>query len=100
VIEEGKFESVFVEIDRGWGLRNDVIGVVYRLPGANPGEFSEILAQVLTNLRGVSGYIMGNFNVDLIKSGTHGPSGKFLGGSPSGFITPWCPSPLGWLVGP
>jgi hypothetical protein len=83
VFEEGKFESVFVEIVRGRGRRNDVVGVVYRPPGANPGEFGEIMetmAQVLTKLRGVNGYIMGDFNVDLIKSGTHGPSGEFLGG--------------------
>ena len=82
VFDEGRFESVFVEIIRGRGRRNDVVGVVYRPPGASPGEFSEVLtkmAQVLTKLRGVNGYIMGDFNVDLIKTGTQGPSGEFLG---------------------
>jgi len=91
VFDEGKFESVFVEIIRGRGRRNDVVGVVYRPPGASPGEFSEVLvkmAQVLTKLRGVNGYIMGDFNVDLIKSGTHGPSGEFLGGFTSGGFYP------------
>jgi hypothetical protein len=42
----------------------------------------------LTKLRGVGGYIMGDFNVDLIKSGTHGPSGEFLGGFTSGGFYP------------
>ena len=29
---EGVFESVFVEIVRGGGRRNDIVGVVYRPP--------------------------------------------------------------------
>jgi hypothetical protein len=96
VFDEDTFKSVFVEIVRGRGRRNDIVGIVYRPPGATSGEFSEIMAQVLTKLRGVSGYIMGDFNVELIKSGTHGPSGEFLGGFTSGGgSTPWCPSPLG-----
>ena len=33
--DEGQFESVFIEIIRGRGRRNDVIGVVYR---ENQGE--------------------------------------------------------------
>ena len=35
IFEEGLFESVFVEIIRGGGRRNDVIGVVYRPPGVD-----------------------------------------------------------------
>ena len=31
--DEGRFESVFVEIVRGGGRRNDVVGVIYRPPG-------------------------------------------------------------------
>ena len=31
--EEGVFESVFVEIVWGGGRRNNIVGVVYRLPG-------------------------------------------------------------------
>ena len=30
---EGVFESIFIEIIRGWGCRNDIIGAVYRPPG-------------------------------------------------------------------
>ena len=36
------------------------------------------MARVLAKMRGVSGYIMGDFNVDLIKMGTHGPTSDFL----------------------
>ena len=81
--DEGQFESVFIEIVRGRGRRNDVIGVVYRPPrGEMGGEggFNTKMAQILTRLRGVDGYIMGDFNVDLIKTGTHGPTSDYLGG--------------------
>ena len=36
--EEGFFESVFVEIVRGGGRRNDVVGVIYRPPGGIWGD--------------------------------------------------------------
>ena len=32
---EGEFESLFVEVVRGGGRRNDVVGVVYRPPGGS-----------------------------------------------------------------
>ena len=38
--EEGVLESVFVEIIRGGGRRNDVVGAVYRPPGADMGDFN------------------------------------------------------------
>ena len=88
VFIEGEFESLFVEIIRGGGRRNDVIGVVYRPPGAGVGDFNARMAQVLTGLRGVNGYILGDFNVDLIKTGTHGPTSDFLGGFSSGGFYP------------
>ena len=34
----------------------------------------------MAKLRGVNGYIMGDFNVDLIKMGTHGPTSDFMEG--------------------
>ena len=83
IFEEGLFESVFVEIIRGGGRRNDVIGVVYRPPQGEiggDGGFNTKMARVLARLRGVDGYIMGDFNVDLIKTGTHGPTSDYLGG--------------------
>jgi hypothetical protein len=61
VFDEGKFELVFIEIVRGRGCRNDIVGVIYRPPGASPEEFTEtceIMAQVLTKLTGVTGYVM------------------------------------------
>ena len=80
VFIEGVFESVFVEVIRGGGRRNDVIGVVYRPPGGQVGTFNTEMAQVLGKIQGRTGYIMGDFNVDLIKAGSHGPTSDFMAG--------------------
>ena len=54
VFREGVFESVFVEIVRGGGRRNDVVGVIYRPPGGDIGEFSSELARVLSLIPGLT----------------------------------------------
>ena len=45
--DEGVFESLFIEIVRGGGRRNDVVGVVYRPPGGDIGGFNTEMARVL-----------------------------------------------------
>ena len=52
---EGEFESLFVEIVRGRGRRNDVVGVVYRPPGGEVQGFSTEMARVITDTRDMGG---------------------------------------------
>jgi hypothetical protein len=52
IFEEGEFESVFIEIDRGGGRRNDVVGVVYRPPRTGLAVFNDRMAQLLGRLGG------------------------------------------------
>ena len=85
---EGVFESVFVEIVRGGGRRNDIVGVVYRPPGGDIGGFSTEMVRLLALTRGTDAYIMGDFNVDLLKTSTHGPTSDFMGGFTSGGFYP------------
>ena len=80
--------SLFDEIIRGGGRSNDVVGVVYRPPGGQMGVFNTEMAQILGKLQGRTGYIMGDFNVDLIKAGTHGPTPDFLAGFTAGSYYP------------
>ena len=80
VFIEGQFESIFVEIVRGGGRKNDIIGVVYRPPGGSIQGFRDEMDQVLTDVRGLDGYIMGDFNVDLLKAEAHGPTSDFMEG--------------------
>ena len=86
--DEGVFESLFVEIVRGGGRKNDIVGVVYRPPGGDIAGFNGKMAGVLAKLRGTNAYITGDFNVDLLKSGTHGPTSDFLGEFTSGGFYP------------
>ena len=74
---------------------NDIVGVVYRPPGGDMGGFNEKMAQVVVKLRGVNGYILEDFNADLIKVRTHAPTSEFLGGLHPGGSTSWCCSPQG-----
>ena len=77
---EGVYESVFVEIVRGSGRRNEILGCLYRPPGGDLASFNEQLAQTLGLLRGTDAYLMGDFNVDLLKVSSHGPSADFMEG--------------------
>ena len=77
---EGVFESIFVEIVRGGGKANLVIGSVYRPPGGEIGQFNTGMAGILQKLRGKEAYIMGDFNVDLLKSSLHGSSSEYIEG--------------------
>ena len=85
---EGEFESLFVEIVRGGGRRNEVVGVVYRPPGGQLQGFREEMARILTDVGSLGGYVMGDFNVDLLKNGTHGPTSDFMEGFMSGGFYP------------
>ena len=76
--KEGLFESVFIELVRE-GRKNDIIGVVYRPPGGNLVEFNKEMASVLSLTKNDSCYIMGDFNVDLLKVDTHAPTTEFMG---------------------
>ena len=88
VFIEGFIETVFVEIVRGGNLKNEIIGVVYRPPGGDLAIVNEELGRVLTKTRGHSVYIMGDFNVDLLKAGSHRPTADFLQGFYEGGFYP------------
>jgi hypothetical protein len=51
-IFEGEFESTFIEIDRGGGCRNDIVGIVYRPPRTGLSVFNERMAQLIGRLGG------------------------------------------------
>ena len=76
---EGVFESVAIEVVRGRG-RNDLVVVVYRPPGGSMTVFQDSLAAMLGKVRGLEAYILGDFNVDLLKSGEHRVSSDYLEG--------------------
>ena len=84
--DEDVFESVFVEIERSGGLRNDIVGAVYRPPRGDLRGFTAEMARVLRQLQGTD--IMGDFKVDLLRLDAHGPTSDFLGEFTSGGFYP------------
>ena len=79
IFEEGVFESVFVEIVRRDKHKNDLVGVVYRPPGGDLRGHNENMSKVLEIARKENCYIMGDFNVDLLKVNQHAPTSDFMG---------------------
>ena len=56
------------------------------------GGFSAEMARVLGRLRGTDAYIMGDFNIDLLKASNHGPTSTTWGSLPQLDFILWCPS--------
>ena len=69
-------ESLFVKItNNGMAF---VIGVVYRPPNSNVVQFNETLNDILAQVSHMPCYIMGDYNIDLLKHELHQPTEKFL----------------------
>ena len=70
------------------GERNVVIGVVYRPPSGNLALLNEQMTQVLAKVGRTETYIMGDYNVDLLKSVSHQRTSDFLEGFYAGGFYP------------
>ena len=75
-------ESVFVEIDKDQlgSDKNIVIGTIYRPPGHDLDTFILEIEKILDVLHKENKtiYIMGDYNINLLNSDTHNPTGSFL----------------------
>ena len=69
-------ESLFVKISNNGMVF--VIGLVYRPPNSNVVQFTETLNDILAQVSHMPCYIMGDFNIDLLKHEIHQPTEKFL----------------------
>ena len=71
-------ECIFIEIE----LNGDRIhvGIIYRTPDADVRNFCDHLVNIIEILKphNQSCYIMGNYNIDLLKHSTHNPTSEFL----------------------
>ena len=69
-------ECVFVKINyRDYKL---IVGVVYRQPNSNIVDFNDSMHDILEKIAHHPCYIMGNFNLDLLKHELHSPTERFL----------------------
>ena len=69
-------ECVFVKINyRDYKL---IVGVVYRPPNSNIVDFNDSMHDILEKIAHHPCYIMGDFNLDLLKHELHRPTERFL----------------------
>ena len=73
---EDNIECLFVKIQGK--IQSYVAGVVYRPPNSNVIEFSNTMHYILEKLGRQQCYIMGDFNLDLLKHEKHPPTEQFL----------------------
>ena len=75
-------ECVFVEIDKSvfGSLKNIIIGVVYRPPNSNLENFYDVLRTMLVSICREKKlcYILGDYNLDLLKSESHSLTKDFV----------------------
>ena len=69
-------ESLFVKISNNY--MSYVIGLVYRPPNSILIKFIEILNDILAEISQMPCYIMGDYNIDLVKHEHHPPTEQFL----------------------
>ena len=69
-------ECVFVKINCMG--HNFIVGVVYRPPNSNISDFNDSIHDILEKVSNYPCYIMGDFNLDLLKHELHRPTEKFL----------------------
>ena len=79
VFEEGKFESIFIEISRK-GKCNVVVGEIYRVPGTNEKDFIETYEKLIEKIRlEKKKIIIGtDQNLDYLKINIHNNTMKFF----------------------
>ena len=77
-----EYESVFIEIGRYTSLleQHIILGVIYRPPGSDVNQFNDITNDILERVRHERKlcYLLGDYNIDLLKHGTLKPTSEFL----------------------
>ena len=71
-------ECLFVEVE--FNNIKMYVGVIYCTPDADIRNFCDYLSNILESLNPLnqSCYLMGDFNIDLLKHSTHSPTSEFL----------------------
>ena len=69
-------ECIFIEMN--YRAHKMIVGVVYRPPNSNIAHFNDAIHGILEKVANRPCYIMGDFNLDLLKHELHRPTEKFL----------------------
>lgn len=87
--EEGKFESIFIEV-RQKGKNSIVVGEVYRVPGTSEIDFIEAYDTIVTKIRSENkkAIIGTDQNLDYLKINSHSNTMKFFESNLSNHMIP------------
>ena len=91
----GKLESTFIELDFP-KKRNILCGCIYRHPHMDPEEFVEDHLNPLLEKIGSENktcFLMGDFNLNLLRSNSHRSTKNFINSLSSNFFTPFILQP-------
>ena len=69
-------ESLFIKVSND--AMTLVIGLIYRPPNSNIARYTKTLNDILGQVSHMPCYIMGDYNIDLLKHDLHPPTEKFL----------------------
>ena len=76
------FETVFIEVNKeNTNAKSNVIyGVIYRPPDSDIEKFTQYINTVLNTIKkeGKLAYLMGDYNINLLNSGTHTLTNQFV----------------------
>ena len=88
-------ECLFVEIE--FINIKMYVGVIYRTPDADIQNFCDYLINIIESLNPLnqSRYLMGDYNINLLKHSTHNPTSEFLDLMFSNSFIPLKTNPLG-----
>ncbi len=71
-------ECIFVEIEMTG--KNVIVGCIYRPPGYNLTNFTEVMADIFEKLNKMNKYVylLGDYNINLLNVGSHSPTTEFI----------------------
>ena len=79
---DSAMESLFIEIDRNAfsTTKNIIIGVIYRMPDSSVEVFNKRINDIMSTIQweNNTSYLLGDLNIDFLKSDEHKPTSDFL----------------------
>ena len=80
--QNDNLETLFIEVGKGnnGNDQDTSIGVIYRPPDTDIKRFNEDLSQLLSKVKGEkkSSYFLGDWNINILNSDSHQPTGDFI----------------------
>lgn len=79
-LNNNNYENLWIEVTTSNREKNLILGIIYRHPHTNFSNFNDSLSETLNTITNENKQIiiMGDINIDLIKSDSHQPTGDYV----------------------